>query len=88
MDQPAACSKCKSEKVVPKARVMDRGHYSGDAGNLALVVYENPDALIFKGSHKGELYARVCGDCGYTEMYLENPQELYEIYKSTQTGEQ
>lgn len=81
MTETTACVKCKSEKIVPAARIMDRGHYSGDAGNLSLVVYEDPDALLFKGSHEGSLFGRVCGECGYTELYLENPQELYEIYQ-------
>ncbi len=87
MAENITCPKCKSEKVVPQARVMDRGHYSGDAGNLTLVVYENPEALIFKGTHEGALYARVCGECGYTELFLENPEELYEIYQNAKGKE-
>jgi predicted nucleic-acid-binding Zn-ribbon protein len=87
MTDITACSKCKSEKIVPTARVMDRGHYSGDAGNLTLVIYEKPDALIFKGSHKGALSARVCGECGYTELFLDNPRELYEIYQNAKNKE-
>ena len=79
------CPKCSSKKIVPRVRVMDRGHYSGDAGDLALVIYENPEALIFKGTHEGALYAQVCGECGYTELYLDNPQELYSKYKDMES---
>jgi hypothetical protein len=32
--------------------------------------YENPKALIFKGTHTGTLTAYICGQCGYTEMYI------------------
>lgn len=55
--------------------------------DLTLVIYENPDALIFKGSHEGTLYARVCGECGYTELFLDNPRELYEIYQNRKDNE-
>jgi predicted acyl esterase len=48
------------------------------------VIYEKPDALIFKGMHEGALYARVCGECGYAELFLDNPQYLYAVYKSTE----
>jgi hypothetical protein len=81
MTETAACAKCQAAKVMPKVRIMDRGHYSGDAGDLALVLYEDPEALLFKGTHEGSLFARVCGACGYVELYLEKPQELYAVYE-------
>jgi hypothetical protein len=54
---------------------------------LTLVVYENPDALLFKGSNEGTLQARVCGECGYLELFLENPSELYETYRNSKGTE-
>jgi hypothetical protein len=65
---------------------MDRGHYSGDAGNLTAVTYDDPDALIFKGAHKSALFARVCGTCGFTELYLDNARELFEAYRRGTDG--
>jgi len=76
------CAKCNSEKIVPRVRIMDRGHYGSDTGkDLTVVFYEDPDAFIFKGAHTGSLFARVCGECGYTEMFLTNPEDLYSVYK-------
>ena len=80
------CPKCNSGKIVPNARVMDRGHLNTDAGELSVIVYERPDALVFKGSHSAELSARVCGDCGYTEFFAEEPQELYDVYLEYRPG--
>ena len=80
------CAKCQSEKVAPNVRIMDRGHYSGDAGDLSVVTYEDPDALLFKGTKRTALYARICGDCGYTELYVENPREVYERYSGSGTS--
>jgi predicted nucleic-acid-binding Zn-ribbon protein len=73
------CSKCQSTKIIPEVYIRD---YSPHVGNtqLSVEIYEDPNALIFKGRHEGALNARVCGDCGYTELYVENPQELYSIY--------
>jgi ribosomal protein S27AE len=83
-----ACAKCGSERIVPSARILDRLHHSGAAGNLTLVVYESPDALIFKGAHDSDLFARVCGDCGYTELFVENPADLYEVYVNSLNDEE
>ncbi|MFN2513245.1 MAG: hypothetical protein ABR568_17710 [Pyrinomonadaceae bacterium] len=47
---------------------------------LSVEIYEKPDAMIFKGTHEGALTASICGECGYTELYVENPQELYSAY--------
>ena len=84
MTRSNSCFKCGSDKVIPRARVMDRGHYSGDAGDLNLVVYANPEALMFKSGLNSSAFARVCGDCGFTELFVENPAELYDVYLECQ----
>jgi len=67
--------------MIPRVRVMDRGHGSGDAGDLSVVHYEDPDALIFKGKQSFSMYARVCGECGHVEFFVENPAKLYKRYR-------
>ena len=84
MFESRVCAKCGSDKIIPRVRLMDRGHGSVDAGDLSLVVYEKPDALIFKGRSVGRLHARVCGSCGYVEMFVESPEELYQVYVASQ----
>lgn len=83
MSEVLICAKCGSDRIVPNARVRDRGHLNSDAGNLTLIVYEKPDALLFKGAHQGELAARVCGDCGFTELFVEDAPELYDVYRQS-----
>lgn len=73
------CAKCNSDRIIPRARVVDRGHYNG-AGDLNVAVYGNPDALLFKEMHEGNVSARVCGECGFTEFYASNPAELYATF--------
>ena len=72
------CAKCGSGKVVPLARMADQGQYSD--GKLKAVVYTNPEAWIFKGAVSAVLRARICGDCGFTELYAEKPQALFKAW--------
>jgi predicted nucleic-acid-binding Zn-ribbon protein len=75
------CSKCQSNKIIPNVHIRDYGDYNSN-NQLSVEVYEKPDAIIFKGAHPGALNAWICGECGYTELYVENPQELYLAYLS------
>lgn len=70
------CPKCRSNVIIRNARVMDRGHGNADAGALSLVLYEDPEALIFKGRHTFSLTAHICGACGFTEFYVSDPGAL------------
>lgn len=79
MTSPTNCSRCQSDKVIPNVHIRDYGDY-GSNSQLSIEIYEKPDALIFKGTFEGPLNAWVCGECGYTELYIENPQELYSKY--------
>jgi len=73
------CPKCQSSKIIPDVRILD--HNYSVTGDLSVEIYENPNALLFKGAHQGKLQARICGQCGYTELYLENPHSLYSAYQ-------
>jgi rubrerythrin len=79
MPQIESCSKCKSSKVIPRARIVDKAE-SYIPTDLTVHVYENPDAMIFKGTTSGTLHAWICGECGYVETYIDNPGELYSAY--------
>ncbi len=61
------CMRCGSKDIVRDVRVVDRGEGNSKT-DLKLEVYENPDALIFKGTHKARLSADVCADCGFAML--------------------
>jgi hypothetical protein len=82
MINTSACIRCKSEKIVPRVRVKGGGPYGPELGDITAAIYENPDAMLFKYSHQGSLYAQICGECGHAELFLENPQEFYDVYKN------
>jgi hypothetical protein len=75
------CAACGSTRVIPGATIADTGE--GSAGALAVIVDANPDALIFKNRLRGELFADVCGDCGYVVLRVPNCGELYEHYRQS-----
>lgn len=69
------CPKCGCTIIVQGVRVLDRG----DANlkhDLSVAVYTKPDSWMFKGEVTGELWACVCGACGFTELYATNLDEL------------
>ncbi len=73
-----SCSKCGSAKIIPRARVTDlAGQYRGEVG---VGIAERPEAIVFKGHRHVTVHARVCGECGYAELYVEDPGELFESY--------
>ncbi len=74
------CPKCESHDVIPKIRVIDR-YDPGTSKDLSVQTYEKPDALLFKGRHNYTLHAWVCGNCRYTELYVDNPKELSRVYR-------
>src|SRR5687768_17116835 len=72
------CAKCGSRRVIPRVGVHDYGQ--PDDAHLRAHVETHPQALFFKGSVYGRVNARICADCGYTELFTENANELYEAY--------
>ena len=79
------CAKCNSGKIIPAVRIVDLGE-GMNKRDLTVEVYENPGALFMKGTHRGSLSARICGDCGYAELYVDNPDELYTAYLGSRRG--
>jgi formate dehydrogenase assembly factor FdhD len=74
------CSSCGSEEVIRNVKIVDHG-YMDSKYDLAIELHGKPDALIFKDTRKGVLSATVCGQCGKVELSVDNPRELWEIYK-------
>ena len=78
------CAKCSSVRVIPNVFVVDESPRTSEgipADNpLRVRIEGNPQAWILKDRLYGELTARICGDCGYTELYAQNPAELYAQY--------
>lgn len=73
------CSSCGSEEVIRNVKIVDHGY--SVKHDLAIELHGKPDALFFKDTRKGVLHATVCGQCGKVDLVVDNPRELWEIYK-------
>ncbi len=76
------CTKCGASKMITGIPVEDQGQPS-DGQLKAHVGFLHPEAIIFRGSTYAELRANICGQCGYTELFADNPEVLYEAYTRT-----
>ncbi|MDE0088696.1 MAG: hypothetical protein OXU23_23450 [Candidatus Poribacteria bacterium] len=79
------CPRCDSENIMPNLRIRDR-YERGLGQDLEVEVQGNPDALIFKQSHREALRATVCGECGNVGLSVENPKGLWETYSQRENS--
>lgn len=78
------CAKCSSVNLIPNVRInsVNPLDTTDDAtGQLQAIVEEDPEAWILKRRKRGSLYARICGDCGFTEFFTNNYRELFAAYR-------
>ena len=73
------CLKCGSDGMIPDVRVIDRGESNGRQP-VDLGLATKPDAVLFKGEVRVETVARVCGDCGFVEVYATDPAALWDAH--------
>jgi len=79
------CPKCDSDEVIRDGVVFDKDR--GNTGALQAGFLANPNALFFKGMTNNSVRARLCGNCGFVELFVEDPKGLYAEYqRSRNTG--
>jgi ribosomal protein S27AE len=66
------CPHCGSDLVIPRVRV-----------RLSVTVDQSGWDQLLWGPATGVVYAQICGKCGYTRLFLEDPTELYAAYQNT-----
>jgi len=54
--------------------------------DLSIEFNKKPKAGVIWGTHKGALLADVCGQCGYVELSVGNPEELWDLYNKNRTA--
>ena len=79
------CPKCGSSESLSEVPVV------ASVDNLSAVpvsalAYNKPDARVFKGPVPHRFLARICGDCGFAEFYVENPKSLLATIKQSDVG--
>lgn len=64
--------------------VLDRAHNTTQ--DLSVAVHEKPDAFLFKGTQISSLHAQICADCGFTELYADDPKTLWEALREQKSS--
>jgi hypothetical protein len=76
--QPRECAVCGSARMMANVQVVDKN--DNVRQDLQVCVAQKPEALIFRGQVYEPVRAWICGECGHVELFVENPQELYQAY--------
>ena len=79
------CPKCNSAEIMADITVRDVGNSGPYPLRAAIQEPEPPRHGPFwvPKEAKGDLRAWICSQCGYTEIYTNNLDELYKLYKLT-----
>ena len=81
MNEKTTCLKCGSDQMIDGAYVAD----TLEEGVTARVA-RKPEAKLFKGVVGVAVESKICGRCGYIEMYAEDPAKLWEAYQEALRG--
>ena len=79
------CAKCGSTSIIRRALVVDKVSAAGAEQNFTVRVDADPGAVMFKKSVRSDVHAWICGECGYMELYADNPAELYQAFSTAQS---
>ena len=71
------CVQCGSTEFAKNLRTVDSNGQHGK-GHLTIEAYNDPGALIFKGTKASKLRANVCTECGYV-MFTVSKKDARDI---------
>ena len=72
------CPKCGSSNIVPKQKIVSAE--SSVDSRVIVRLREKTGTWRIK-HHDHPIVARICGDCGYTELYTAKAKELSDTYQ-------
>jgi hypothetical protein len=79
MSDTTRCTRCGGDRVIPDAKVEDRGDHLRHQLEV-LVGYANPEALLFTDPIRADLRASVCGTCGHVDLFVSDPGALWQAW--------
>lgn len=65
--------------------MIDKVSAAGAEQSFTVRVDADPGAVMFKKSVRSDIHAWICGECGFIEMYADNPGELYKAFTEAQS---
>jgi hypothetical protein len=83
MTSTSRCARCKSDRIIPRVKLIERQDYNM-RGSLRAGVEGTPSGWIFKGLVEVDLQADICGACGFADIYAAEPDALWSAYQDSQ----
>lgn len=75
------CASCGSDALIPDAFLFDgKSTVNGTTTAFGVGVYTVPDALLRKNPATSRASYRVCGACGFTMLFADDPRALWDGY--------
>jgi predicted nucleic-acid-binding Zn-ribbon protein len=75
------CSKCGSNEIIRDAEIRDYDASSYRRLSIHVPLRKPEGGFFQKTTESSELRARVCGQCGYTELYATNHEAILKATK-------
>ncbi|MFT3892502.1 MAG: hypothetical protein QM730_12775 [Anaerolineales bacterium] len=82
------CPKCGSNEIMKDLKIPDKGHLGAEFKLQVVVTEPEPvtaASLWMTDGASGQVRAWVCSQCGFTELYTDNLENLYKKYKQYQS---
>ena len=77
------CRLCGSAKVVPRTTVKAEGLVVHPSHRLVVAVQGRRGGILDGQEATREMTASVCAECGHVELFAEDPEYLYEVYRNS-----
>ncbi len=75
------CGRCGSDRIIDDAKVEDRVTADRRASLDVMIGYRKASMLQPEKPQRFPLAARICGSCGYTELYVVDPDRMWSASK-------
>ncbi|MEP7267444.1 MAG: hypothetical protein ABI844_07420 [Saprospiraceae bacterium] len=75
------CLKCKSKNIIPDLQLIDQiAKQNLGQSKFKIQLIGDPDAVFNKEITSSKVNAFLCADCGFIELYADDPALIKEAY--------
>ena len=77
----STCARCGSDKIIEDAKVEDRVTVDRRVSLEVMIGYRKGGTLMPDRPQRFALRAKICGNCGFAEMFVADPGKLWSAAK-------
>ena len=80
-DSSSTCARCGGDRIIADARVEDRVTVDRRVALEVMIGYRKASALLPDKPQRFPILAKICGSCGFAEMYVADPEKMWRASK-------